>query len=214
MISKVRGRIGLLQKTLAWPFIKLKITPNTITVIGLILALIGGYFVYIQNWPLAFVFFLLAPAMDLVDGTVARALNMRSNWGNYFETMIDKFVDLIMLGSFVFFFPVAAILALGFSMLSSYAKPRVALIIIADNHDWPAIGEHADKLIIILLVLLLASFGITNVFSYSIIECGLYLIAAIAFIGTIQRMSYAKKLIAKAEKKGTLLPYIKKKKER
>ena len=214
MISKVRGRIGLLQKTLAWPFIKLKITPNTITVIGLILALIGGYFVYIQNWPLAFVFFLLAPAMDLVDGTVARALNKRSNWGNYFETMIDKFVDLIMLGSFVFFFPVAAILALGFSMLSSYAKPRVALIIIADNHDWPAIGEHADKLIIILLVLLLASFGITNVFGYSIIECGLYLIAAIAFIGTLQRMSYAKKLIAKAEKKGTLLPYIKKKKER
>jgi len=214
MISKLRGRIGFLQNILAWPFIKLKITPNIISVIGLILALIGVYFVYVQNWPLAFIFFLLAPTMDLVDGTVAKALNKKSNWGNYFETMIDKFVDFAMLGSFILIFPVAAILALGFSMLSSYAKPRVALIIIADNHDWPAIGEHADKLIIILLVLLIASFGITNVFGYAIIEYGLYLIAAIAFIGTLQRMIYAKKLIEKAEKKGTLLPYIKKKKER
>ena len=208
MISKLRGKIGLLQRTLAWPFIKLKISPNIISVIGLILALIGVYFVSVQNWPLAFLFFLLAPTMDLIDGCVARALNKKSNFGNYFETMIDKFVDFAMLGSFVLIHPLAAILALGFSMLSSYAKPRVALIIIADNHDWPAIGEHADKLIIILIALLLASFG------FNVIEYGLYLIALIALIGTLQRMKYAKKLIEKAEKKGTLLPYIKKKKKR
>ena len=70
------------------------------------------------------------------------------------------------------------------------------------------------KLVIILLVLLVASFGITNIFGISIIECGLYLIALIAAIGTLQRMAYAKKLIVEAEKKGTLLPYIKNKKER
>jgi len=214
MISKLRGKIGFLQNPLAWPFIKLRISPNDISVIGLILALIGAYFVYEQNWILAFIFFLLAPTMDLIDGTVARALNKRSNWGNYFETMIDKFVDFAMLGSFIFIYPLASVLALGFSMLSSYAKPRVALIIITDNRDWPAIGEHADKLVIVLAMLLLASFGITNLFGISIIECGLYLIALIAFIGTLQRMSYAKKLIVEAEKKGTLLPYIKNKKER
>ena len=214
MISKLRGKIGFLQNVLAWPFIKLKISPNTISVIGLILAIIGVYFVTQRNWSLAFVFFLLAPAMDLIDGTVARALSKKSNFGNYFETMIDKIVDFAMLGSFVLLFPVASVLAVGFSALSSYAKPRVALIIVADNHDWPAIGEHADKLLIILLVLLLASFGITNLFGFNIIELGLYLIALISAIGTVQRIIYAKKLIKKAEKKGTLLPYIKKNKER
>jgi phosphatidylglycerophosphate synthase len=214
VISKLRGKIGFLQNVLAWPFIKLKISPNTISVIGLILAIIGVYFVTQRNWSLAFVFFLLAPAMDLIDGTVARALSKKSNFGNYFETMIDKMVDFAMLGSFVLLFPVASVLAVGFSALSSYAKPRVALIIVADNHDWPAIGEHADKLLIILLVLLLASFGITNLFGFNIIELGLYLIALISAIGTVQRIIYAKKLIKKAEKKGTLLPYIKKNKER
>ena len=214
MISKLRGKIGFLQNPLAWPFIKLRISPNDISVIGLILALIGAYFVYEQNWILAFIFFLLAPTMDLIDGTVARALNKRSNWGNYFETMIDKFVDFAMLGSFIFIYPLASVLALGFSMLSSYAKPRVALIIITDNRDWPAIGEHADKLLIILLVLLCASFDFTTFIEYNIIEIGLYLIALISGVGTIQRIAYAKKLIKKAEKEGTLLPYIKNKKER
>lgn len=208
MISKVRGSIGPLQRALAKPFIALRISPNWISVFGLALALIGAAFVYYQQWLLALIFFILSPTMDLIDGAVARALNKRSNWGNYFETMIDKFVDFAMLGSFVFFYPLAAVLALGFSSISSYAKPRVALIIITDNRDWPAIGEHADKLLLVLIALLLAAVG----FNY--IELFLYLIAAISVVGSVQRMIYAKKLIKEAEKKGALLPYIKKRKER
>lgn len=210
MISKLRGKIGFLQNILAWPFIKLRIDPNLISVFGLVLAIIGAFFVIQQNWLLALIFFILAPTMDLIDGTTARALNKRSNWGNYFETMIDKLVDFAMLGSFAFIpiYSIPAVLALGFSAVSSYAKPRVALIVITDNRDWPAIGEHADKLVILLLGLLLAVFG----FNY--LEYFLYLIALIAAIGSVQRMIYAKDLIKEAEKKGTLLPYIKKRKER
>jgi phosphatidylglycerophosphate synthase len=210
MISKLRGGIKPFAQLLAKPFIWLRIDPNLISVFGLVLALIGGYFVTQQNWALALVFFILAPTMDLIDGAVARALNKRSNWGNYFETMIDKFVDFAMIGSFAFIplYSIPAILALGFSAISSYAKPRVALIVITDNRDWPAIGEHADKLILILLALLLAAIG------YNYVEWFLLLIALISAIGSLQRMSYAKNLIKEAEKKGNLLPYIKQKKER
>ncbi len=210
MISKLRGKIGFLQNILAWPFIKLRIDPNLISVFGLILAIIGAYFVTQQNWLLALVFFILAPTMDLIDGTTARALNKRSNWGNYFETMIDKLVDFAMLGSFAFIpmYSIPAVLALGFSAVSSYAKPRVGLIIITDNRDWPAIGEHADKLALLLVGLLLAVLG----FNY--LEYFLLLIALISAIGSVQRMIYAKGLIKEAEKKGTLLPYIKNKMER
>jgi phosphatidylglycerophosphate synthase len=208
MISKLRKNIKGLQEILAFPFVLLKINPNWVSVLGLVLALVGAYFVYNQEWLLALVFFILAPMMDLMDGTVAKKLNKSSNWGNYFETMIDKFVDFTMIGSFVFFYPLAAILALGFSMISSYAKPRVGLIVITDNRDWPAIGEHADKLVILLLGLLLATLG------YNYLEYALYFIALISLIGSVQRMFYAKNLIKEAEKNGTLLPYIKNKKER
>ncbi|HPM86328.1 MAG TPA: hypothetical protein PLI99_04495, partial [archaeon] len=76
------------------------------------------------------------------------------------------------------------------------------------NRDWPAIGEHADKLIILLVGLLLAVLG----FNY--LEYFLYLIALISAIGSVQRIIYARGLIKEAERKGTLLPYIKKNKER
>jgi len=208
MISKLRGIVRPLQELLAWPFIKLKIDPNMISIFGLLLAVIGAYFVINQEWFFALIFFLLAPAMDLIDGKVARALNKRSNWGNYFETMIDKFVDFAMLGSLALIYPLAGILALGFSMISSYAKPRVALIVITDNRDWPAVGEHADKLLVVLVALLLAALGM------NIIELLLYFVALISAVGSVQRMLYAKKLIKEAERKGNLLPYIKKRKER
>lgn len=208
MISGLRKSIKPLQGILAWPFIKLKIKPNTISVLGLMFAIIGSYFVHEANWTSALIFFLLAPLMDLIDGTVARKTNTRSNWGNYFETMIDKFVDIAIYGSFIFYYPLASILALSLSLVSSYAKPRVGLIIITDNRDWPALGEHADKLIIIFIALIL------TILNYNFIEYALYLIALISLIGTIQRMKYAKKLIKEAEKKGNLLPYIKNKRER
>jgi len=210
MISKIRGNVGSLQRILSAPFIWLRVDPNIVSILGLVFAIIGAFFVTQQNWLPALIFFILAPAMDLADGAVARALNKRSNWGNYFETMIDKLVDFAMLGSFVFVpgLAAASVLALGFSAVSSYAKPRVALIIITDNHDWPAIGEHADKLVLILVALLLAALGI------DLIVWFLYLIALICAIGSVQRMIYAKGLIRVAEKKGNLLPYIKKRKER
>lgn len=210
MLSKFRKSIKNLASFLAKPFIFLNLSPDVVSVLGFVFAFIGAYFVTQQEWLFALVFFVLAPTMDLVDGALARALNKQSNWGNYFETMIDKLVDFLMIGSFVFVpgLEFGSVLALGFSMISSYAKPRVGLIIVTDNRDWPAIGEHADKLVLVLLGLVLAFFG------YNYLREMLYVVALISAIGLFQRMIYAKKLIKEAEKKGTLLPYIKKKKER
>lgn len=44
----------------------------------------------------------------------------------------------------------------------------------------------------------------------AILTYTLWAIAIIAFIGTLQRMQHAKRLIAEAEKTGTLLPYLSK----
>jgi phosphatidylglycerophosphate synthase len=201
--------MGFLQNILAAPFIALGIDPNVISLLGLFFAILGAYFVYSHQWFLALVFFILAPSVDLVDGTVARALKKATPWGNYFETMLDRFVEFILLGSFVFIYPLASLLALGFSLIVSYAKPRVALIIITDNRDWPGVGDHADKLVLVIFSLACAALGYVFVIEYV-----LYFIAAISLVGAVQRMFYAKKLIGEAEKKGGLLPYIKKKRER
>jgi phosphatidylglycerophosphate synthase len=212
MLGGLRSSLKPLFLALAQPFIALQISPTRVTLLGIPFALACAYAYATQQWGWALILLPLAGLWDMIDGTVARAQGKQSLWGNYFETMMDKLVEIIVFIGLAFVAPIAAISALGLGLLSSYAKPRVALVIITDNRDWPAIGEHADKMAILWLGTLWAVLNPINgieIFTYA-----LWIIALVSGIGTIQRMQYAKKLIAAAEKKGEILPYLKKGKER
>jgi len=209
MLGRLRGKTKKLAFILAKPFAVLGIHPNIVSFLGIPLALIAGYFIYSGNYLLAGLFALLAITMDFIDGAVAELTKKKSHFGNYFETMMDKYVEMILLGSFVFAFPFESVFALGFSLMESYAKPRVGLVIITDNRDWPAIGEHADKLSLIIIGLLLASF-VPAIFGIETLRIVLWLLIAMTIIGGAQRILYAKKLIEEAERKGKILPYLKK----
>jgi archaetidylinositol phosphate synthase len=212
MLGQLRFILKPFFSLLALPFIALRISPMWVTLLGIPFALACAYAYATQQFWLALFLLPLSGVWDLLDGTVARALKKQSLWGNYFETMVDKLIEILLFIGLAFIAPIPAITALGFGLLSSYAKPRVALVIITDNHDWPAIGEHADKFAILFLGTLWAA--LHPVQAIEILTYTLWLIAAITFIGTLQRMLYAKKLIARAEKEGTILPYLKKGKER
>ncbi len=212
MLGQLRSTFKPFFSLLATPFITLRIPPMGVTLIAIPFALACAYAYSTQQFWLALLLLPLSSLWDAIDGTVARALKLESLWGNYFETMIDKLIEILIFIGLATIAPVAAITALGFGLLSSYAKPRVALVIITDNHDWPAIGEHADKMVILFLGTLWAALSPPQ--AVEILTYTLWLIAAITFIGTLQRMKYAQKLIARAEKEGTVLPYLKKGKER
>ncbi|RLG68997.1 MAG: hypothetical protein DRO07_02830 [Candidatus Iainarchaeum archaeon] len=209
MLGRLRDKTKKLAFMLAKPFAVLGVHPNIVSFLGIPLALVAGYFIYSGNYLLASIFALLAITMDFIDGAVAELTKKKSYFGNYFETMMDKYVEMILLGSFVFVFPFESVFALGFSLMESYAKPRVGLVIITDNRDWPAIGEHADKLSLIIIGLLLASF-VPAIFGIETLRIVLWLLIAMTIIGGVQRILYAKKLIEEAERKGKILPYLKK----
>ncbi len=213
MLGQLRSFFKPFFALLARPFIALRVHPSLLSLLGVPFALATAGALATEQWALALLLLPLSGVWDAIDGTVARALNLQSLWGNYFETMIDKLVEIIVFVGLAFVAPVAAIAALGLGLLSSYAKPRVALVIITDNRDWPAIGEHADKMVLLWLGVLVSVF-VPFVNGWRVIEITLGLIALISLIGTIQRMQYAKRLIADAEKEGTILPYLKSGKER
>ncbi len=213
MIGKIRPNIKPLTLIIAKPFAILGLHPNTISFIGIPLALIATYYSFSHQYTEALIFALLAVSMDLIDGSVAELTKKRSHFGNYFETMIDKYIEVILIAPFALLYPLAAFTAIGFSLIESYAKPRVAIVIITDNKDWPAIGEHGERLIIFLFGLFITIFYPVH-FGYNIMEIALWLITILTLIGGIQRIFYAKKLIKEAEKNKTLLPYLTQGKER
>ena len=209
MLSRLRMPLRGFSEILAIPFVKLRIHPNVVSLIGAAFLVPYVWFALQLNFPLALLFAVLASGMDMVDGSVARLSGKKSNFGNYFETMIDKVVDFVLIGTWALLYPLAGILALCGSFMSSYAKPRAALVIITDNRDWPGIGEHSDKLALLLLGIL-ASIFVPTFRGMAFMEAVLYLIAAVSFVGAVQRISYARHLIREAEAKGTVLPYLKK----
>jgi len=208
LLGQLRKKTKFFSRILAKPFVVLGIHPNIVSFLGVPLALAAAYYIYSQQYLPALLFVILAVLMDLIDGSVASLSGKKSYFGNYFETMVDKYVEFILFAPFVFLYPLEAVLVIGLSLIESYAKPRVALVIIADNRDWPAMGEHADKLILLMAGLALSGF-LPVIGSGSTMQFFLWIIIAMVFVGGLQRIFYARKLIKEAEKNGQILPYLK-----
>lgn len=78
--------------------IKLKVKPNTVSFIGLLVILLGSYFFYESNINLGIVFIFLGSAIDGLDGPYARKTNLSSNKGAVLDSFIDRVGELIIWG--------------------------------------------------------------------------------------------------------------------
>jgi phosphatidylglycerophosphate synthase len=89
-----------------WLFGSTRLSPNVITVLGMGCALVCGYFLAVGNVPLAAVFFALSGVLDLVDGYVAKKLDMVTVFGSFLDSLADRISDAaIYLGIAVYYLP-------------------------------------------------------------------------------------------------------------
>ena len=187
-IGKFLGRLG--------------IEPNWVTISAPLLALVAAHYILTANMPMALLFIFLSIFADNVDGAIAKACNKKTLWGGYFDAMMDKYVEVILFCAFALAgHLVPAVLAMGGSLLVSYAKARLAITIPIDNHDWPGIGERADRMLLLILGMAVSCIY-PFIYSYSTVSITLYGIAVMTNIGAIQRILYGKGLIKKHEKRG------------
>ncbi|MDD4358640.1 MAG: CDP-alcohol phosphatidyltransferase family protein [Candidatus Pacebacteria bacterium] len=131
MLHKRREKFRFQEKLIVNILGKLPITPNEWTLISLAFVFIGLYFTITHKFALALVFFVVSLFLDIVDGAIARAKNMVSNRGAYIDTVVDRYVEGIMLFGLLFipYFPVIifpiqiwiALSIFGF-MITTYSK--------------------------------------------------------------------------------------------
>lgn len=119
-------------RPLLWPFSRLSISPNLITCAGIALALASGYFLAVQKVPLAAVFFALSGVFDLIDGYVAKKLDMVTKFGSFLDSFSDRISDAaIFTGLMVYYLKNAeglyaglALVCLVLSFLISYTRAK------------------------------------------------------------------------------------------
>lgn len=87
-----------------WPFVRLGVSPNLITLTGLALALFSGYLLSQEQVIWAAVFFTMSGILDLADGYVAKKMNRITDFGSFLDSFSDRVSDAaIYLGLMVYF---------------------------------------------------------------------------------------------------------------
>jgi len=78
-------------------FSKLPISPNQWTIISLIPAIAAAYYLSQNIFLTAAVLLIVSAFLDLVDGSVARVTGRATKFGAYLDTIVDRYVEFIVL---------------------------------------------------------------------------------------------------------------------
>jgi phosphatidylglycerophosphate synthase len=139
----------------------------------------------------------VAFAFDALDGAVARQRSMQSRTGGYFDAMVDRYQELIVLGAIAWVTGLWALALLAFSgaMITSYAKARTAVEIPISNEAWPDFFERLER--IIALCLLLVVVGLTG--WDALMPWGLAIYALLCHFTALQRARRATAMLRVAD---------------
>jgi phosphatidylglycerophosphate synthase len=117
---------------LAGLFNRLGLTPNAMTMLGLLGNTVGAYFLAHGEMLTGGLFVLLMTPIDALDGTMARLRGESSAFGAFVDSVSDRYSELIIYGGLLYHFirlgePVGGLLvfaAAAGSVLVSYVKAR------------------------------------------------------------------------------------------
>lgn len=113
-------------------FNRLGITPNMMTMLGLLGNTVGAYFLARGEMLTGGLFVLLMTPVDALDGTMARLRGESSDFGAFVDSVTDRYSELIIYGGLMYYYlsmgdPLGGLLVFGAaagSVLVSYVKAR------------------------------------------------------------------------------------------
>jgi phosphatidylglycerophosphate synthase len=117
--------------------VKLRIHPNLLTLIGVLVNVAAGIALAARRFMLAGVVMIVANIFDFIDGKVAHQLHLESRFGAFWDSTLDRFSDLALLTGLIFLYSklgrsdyvLVAALTLIFSIMTSYARARAESLI-------------------------------------------------------------------------------------
>jgi CDP-diacylglycerol--glycerol-3-phosphate 3-phosphatidyltransferase len=131
--------------------------------------------------------------LDAVDGTVARLLNRNSKWGAFFDSVLDRIADGVVLGSLAFYFAnegketyfILSLVALLASEIVSYTKARAEGLGL--NCD-TGLAERPERVLIVIAGTFIAGLGFMVA-----LEIFMWILTIVSIVTVIQRMNFVLK---------------------
>jgi CDP-diacylglycerol--glycerol-3-phosphate 3-phosphatidyltransferase len=137
----ITGRIGAAGKRVLNSIVNLlasiNVHPNILTLIGLLINIVAAILFYKGIFTWAALVVIFAGIFDMVDGEVARRTNRVTKFGAFFDSVIDRYSDVLLLLGLIGWFArinrlqyvwLTGLCLIG-SVLTSYTRARAESLI-------------------------------------------------------------------------------------
>jgi archaetidylinositol phosphate synthase len=196
MLTRLKEKVQSAIKTQAKAANKIGLTPNIISAIGILLALLSAL-AYTNGrqsttMAVAVVLLLLSGYCDMLDGAVARLCQKTTPFGGFLDSLLDRYADSAVYFGIIFGglctvpWGLAALIG---SLLVSYSRARAEAAGI--KMETIGLAERAERIIII------AAATIAEIFMAGAIEAGMILLAVLTNLTVLQRSLHTYKALKK-----------------
>ena len=164
-----------------------KISPNTLTIIGFIFSLITMVLISQGYLLISGILIIFSSIFDLLDGALARYSNNTTNFGKFFDAVIDRLSEIaIYVGLFIYFNNDSSSLLIIFlsaisNQMVSYIKTKYESIGIEGD---VGIFTRPERIVTLSLALIIGSFYLYVFYIF------MYISILLALISIMQRIFY------------------------
>jgi len=203
----------MLLKRIARYFAAIGLSPDSITILSLLSAILAGVFFFfsgtgpVQNSAfnllllLAGIFVCVSSILDALDGIMARELGNASKRGDFLDHVIDRYADMLIVCGIIFGGYVSCkigVIAVIGILFSSYMGTQAQAVGL--KRIYGGLLGRADRLLIIIVATFLTmvypyplpAFGML---SYTFLGWAMVIFALLCNVTALQRFYYAWKMV-------------------
>lgn len=96
MLTAKKAKFRKLFDICVWPFEKIGLSANQLTILTLLFAGLFFYLMLLGNYWLALASIIVSISVDALDGHLARRKNTASKYGAYLDTIADRYIEFII----------------------------------------------------------------------------------------------------------------------
>jgi CDP-diacylglycerol--glycerol-3-phosphate 3-phosphatidyltransferase len=176
--------------------IESRLTPNKISMTGLVLNVAAAVLITQEMWVLAGVAFIVGSIMDTLDGRFARSSGKGTPFGAFLDSTLDRVEEGVVLAAVAAYFAKEAdelavagvVLVVLFSLMVSYTRARAEALGVENKGG---IATRPVRVVILSIGLVFANEEL--VANLDLLEPAIYAMAALTLFTTLQRVLHVRR---------------------
>jgi CDP-diacylglycerol---glycerol-3-phosphate 3-phosphatidyltransferase len=176
--------------------IESRLTPNKISMTGLVLNVAAAVLITQEMWVLAGVAFIIGSVMDTLDGRFARSSGKGTPFGAFLDSTLDRIEEGLVLAAVGAHFAkegdelavAATVLVVLFSLMVSYTRARAEALGVENKGG---IATRPVRVVILSIGLVFANEELLG--NVDLLEPAIYAMAALTLFTTLQRVLHVRR---------------------